>query len=298
MTRKMHKANVHGAAVGGGGLTDQMAARTRQDGVTVGGEAINSTSIFDPVLAELHYRWFCPAGGTILDPFAGGSVRGIVASVLGRTYHGIDLRPEQVDANCEQAEAIVGGGDDPLPSWTVGDSSEILADTKWGTSQYDYVFTCPPYHDLEVYSDDPRDISNMSYTDFFKVFSKTMKLAAARLRDDRFLSIVVGDVRDKAGAYRGFPAHCVGMMQGHGLKLWNEQIIVTPAGSLPGRTRHAFLASRKTGRSHQVALTFLKGDGKRAAQACGECQFGGNDPFAAMDTPDAGDDLAGLGELL
>src|SRR6185295_8430413 len=27
------------------------------------------TSIFDPVLCELAYKWFCPPGGSILDPF-------------------------------------------------------------------------------------------------------------------------------------------------------------------------------------------------------------------------------------
>ena len=42
------------------------------------------TSIFDPVLCEIAYRWFCPPAGRVLDPFAGGSVRGIVAALLGR----------------------------------------------------------------------------------------------------------------------------------------------------------------------------------------------------------------------
>ena len=51
-------------------------------------------SIFDPVLCELAYRWFSPEGGTVLDPFAGGSVRGIVASKLGRQYVGHELREE------------------------------------------------------------------------------------------------------------------------------------------------------------------------------------------------------------
>jgi len=35
----------------------------------------------------------------VLDPFAGGSVRGIVASRLGYRYVGIELRQEQVEAN-------------------------------------------------------------------------------------------------------------------------------------------------------------------------------------------------------
>ena len=46
--------------------------------------AYSATSIFDPVLCELAYRWFCPQGGTIIDPFAGGSVRGVVAAALWR----------------------------------------------------------------------------------------------------------------------------------------------------------------------------------------------------------------------
>ena len=57
------------------------------------------TSVFDPVLVELAYRWFSPEGGQVVDPFAGGSVRGIVAGALGRHYWGCDLRPEQIAAN-------------------------------------------------------------------------------------------------------------------------------------------------------------------------------------------------------
>jgi hypothetical protein len=61
-----------------------------------------TTSIFDPVLCELVYRWFCPPGGVVLDPFAGGSVRGVVAACLGLQYVGVDLSQRQVAANREQ----------------------------------------------------------------------------------------------------------------------------------------------------------------------------------------------------
>ena len=85
----------------------------------------SGTSIFDPVLAELAYRWFSPPGGHVLDPFAGGSVRGIVASVLGRQYTGIDLRAEQIAANEPQAARICAGG--IMPRWIVGDSRNAAA---------------------------------------------------------------------------------------------------------------------------------------------------------------------------
>ena len=55
----------------------------------LGGVSARGTSVFCPVLCELIYRWFVPAGGSVLDPFAGGSVRGCVAARLGLAYTGI-----------------------------------------------------------------------------------------------------------------------------------------------------------------------------------------------------------------
>jgi len=52
------------------------------------------------------YKWFCPERGTIFDPFAGGSVRGIVACGMGYSYTGIELREEQVSANRGQYSTI------------------------------------------------------------------------------------------------------------------------------------------------------------------------------------------------
>ena len=119
--------------------------------------ASTGTSIFDPVVCEIAYRWFCPPGGAVLDPFAGGSVRGVVASKLGRPYTGIDLRAEQIDANRAQAAQICG---EPMPRWVCGDSREVIpALAQNGIApQFDFIYSCPPYGDLEVYSDDPRDL--------------------------------------------------------------------------------------------------------------------------------------------
>jgi len=40
-------------------------------------QVAESNSTFDPALTELMYHWFCKKEGKILDPFAGGSIRGI-----------------------------------------------------------------------------------------------------------------------------------------------------------------------------------------------------------------------------
>src|SRR5574343_129299 len=151
-----------------------------------------TTSIFDPVLCELAYRWFSNEGDAVLDPFAGGSVRGVVASSLARRYVGIELRPEQVEANRDQAHL----GSSITPRWIEGDArraADLLDD-----AEFDLVFTCPPYADLEVYSDDPRDLSNMPYDMFLDGYAEALSAAARHLTRDRFFIVVISDVRDRA----------------------------------------------------------------------------------------------------
>ena len=121
------------------------------------------TSIFDPVLCEVLYHWFCEKGCKILDPFAGGSVRGIVANYLGYNYTGVEIREEQVIANREQALDILHLNNQP--QWYLGDSCNVLDGF---IKDFDFVFSCPPYGDLETYSDLDGDISNMEYSDFLK----------------------------------------------------------------------------------------------------------------------------------
>lgn len=258
-------------------------------GLTLGeiemeGAPQTGTSIFDPVLCELAYRWFCPPGGTILDPFAGGSVRGVVASVLGRQYVGVDLRPEQVEANEAQAAQIC---DDPVPVWHVGDSREI-DEIAVGVGA-DFIFSCPPYADLEVYSDDPRDLSTLDYGDFRDAYFEIIAKACTLLKPDRFACFVVGDVRGKDGNYYGFVPDTIAAFREAGLGFYNEAVLVTAAGSLPIRAGKQFASTRKLGKTHQNVLVFVKGDAKAATAAIGEVEFGeiGDDPPSAEDGDEA-----------
>lgn len=264
-----------------GGLTH----RTTTDPYRAPGEEATTapqtgTSIFDPVLCELAYRWFCPPGGVILDPFAGGSVRGIVASILGRDYVGGELRPEQVEANRAQAAAICK---DHAPIWNVGDSRRI-GEHCAGT-EADFLFSCPPYLWLEVYSDDPADLSTLNEAEFYRAYAEIIKESCALLKNDRFATFVVGEVRDKAGRLVNFVGKTVEAFEAAGLKFYNDAILVTAAGSLPIRAGKQFEASRKLGRTHQYVLTFVKGDPKKATEAIGPVEFG--------DIEDAGDEHDG-----
>lgn len=285
------KAFKDGSVVGLGGLADQMitnlkANRKADPGLTwVGGNrsvddldetsrkilaaSTSGTSIFDPVLCELAYRWFSPVGGVVLDPFAGGSVRGIVAAKLGREYIGCELRPEQVAANRAQAETICANG--VMPTWVEGDSAVTIPGLDVAA---DFIFTCPPYGDLEVYSDRPDDLSGMDHKAFVVAYRAIIAAAVSKLRPDRFACCVIGDFRDSKGFYRNFVSDTIAAFVDAGAGLYNEAILITAAGSLPIRAGKQFVASRKLGKTHQNCLVFCKGDPRKATAACGAVEFG------------------------
>lgn len=221
----------------------------------------DGTSIFDPVLCELAYRWFCGHGGQVVDPFAGGSVRGIVAAQLGLNYWGCDLRAAQIEANRAQASDICG---DVMPEWVCGDSMETLA----SAPAADFVFSCPPYGDLEVYSDDPADLSQMEWHTFVAAYKRIILRAVGRLKNDRFACFVVGDFRDNKGFYRDFVSTTIRAFEECGARLYNEAILATPVGSACMRVTKQFDTSRKMAKTHQNVLVFCKGDPRKAAAAC------------------------------
>lgn len=228
----------------------------------------SGTSIFDPVICEMVYRWFCPAGGNVLDPFAGGSVRGIAAARCGLHYTGVDLRPEQVEANEKQGAEILD--DEPAPAWAVGNSEEVKT---LAPGEYDLVFSCPPYFDLEVYSDDPADLSAFKdYEAFLGVYRAIIKAACSMLKPNRFAVFVVGDIRDKKGFYRCFPSRTIEAFEDAGLRLYNEAVLVTAVGSLPLRVGKQFGRYRKLGKTHQNVLVFFNGDPKSIPDEFGEVE--------------------------
>lgn len=237
----------------------------------------SGTSIFDPVLCELAYSWFSPEDGVVVDPFAGGSVRGIVAAKLGRQYIGVDLRQEQIDENRKQWDGLPNkssfsdGAQEVEPVWHCGNSLDI--DKTLSGIKADMVFSCPPYADLEKYSDDPADLSNMEYQEFLTAYREIIKKSCDMLKPDRFACFVVGEVRDKNGIYRGFVNDTVEAFEAAGLSFYNEIILINPAGTLPLRVQKIFNASRKIGKCHQNILIFVKGDPKNATIACGTVEM-------------------------
>lgn len=261
------KRPVQSASVKGGLTVGITCGAYREPGQETSAAQGTGTSIFDPVLCELMYKWFCPRTvgqrrGRILDPFAGGSVRGIVASYIGLEYTGVDLSERQLESNYEQAAAIVP---ELLPRWICGDARRIQK-LVGREKRFDFLFSCPPYFDLERYSDDPADLSTLSPEEFIDSYHVIIRRCLELLKPNRFACFVVGNTRTKDHGYSHLPWHTTQAFEDCGARLYNDAVLLTAVGSLPLRTRKQFTSGRKLGRTHQNVLVFVKGDWRKAAK--------------------------------
>lgn len=228
----------------------------------------NGTSMFNPVVCEVVYKWFTVENSTVLDPFAGGVTRGAIAAMLGHTYFGYDISEQQVQANIEKFQSLrekfeING----TAYWIADDAVNINS-----VEQSDLVFTCPPFYNLEVYSDNPADLSaQKTYSEFLIKYTVIIEKCVKSLKNDSFAVFVVSEVRDKqTGEYYGLVADTIKAFQQAGMKYYNEIILYNETGNLAIVSGDYINKARKVGRQHQNILVFYKGDTKNIKNKFGE----------------------------
>lgn len=211
-------------------------------------------SLFDPVMAEIVCRWFAFDNCKSFDCFAGDSVFGYVSAYLGNEFTGIELRSEQAKLNNERIQGMNA-------RYICDDGQNIGQHIEVGSQ--DLLFSCPPYFNLEHYSNLENDASNQqTYEEFIQILRNAFTAAIGCLKDNRFAVIVVGDVRDKrSGFYYDFCGDIKRIFKDGGMPLYNEMILVETAASTAMRASR-YMVSRKVAKMHQNVLVFYKGDVK------------------------------------
>ena len=190
-------------------------------------------SVFPAPLVEwILLRYSGQPGGHILDAFAGGPPRAVVAGIMGFRYTGYDIRQEQIDENQRV-----------LKNLGIKGCSYVLGDGRFfkTTALFDAALTCPPYHDLEQYSDLPNDMSNQSsYEEFNAGMSFCAQSHFEHLKPGAFACIVVGNFRDKKGELVDFRAHTVDNFREAGFLFWQEVILSKNFGSAAKRSTNSW----------------------------------------------------------
>lgn len=236
--------------------------------------SMSGTSLFDPTLAECALRWFGPKpakGGPpviVLDPCAGGSVRGVVSAMLGFLYIGIDCSEAQVRANEKQCRDICIGLVEHMPVYVVGDGVDVkqhFADVLKAKglpadTLASLILTCPPYHSLEKYGGDAKiDLSMMAYEAFKERYAQLLANATSLLKQHHVAVTVIGNTRDSNGAMRDLHGLTKASLEDAGNVLYSDAILETALASAPMRAGRQMKAAAKLVSTHQNVVVTCRG---------------------------------------
>lgn len=202
-----------------------------------------------PLMEMIIARYGGLPGSHILDAFAGGPPRGLVSCIMGHRYTGFEIRQEQIEEN----EAL-------LKKLKLKGARYVQSDGRFLDidDQFDCAITCPPYYDLEVYSDLPEDISTL---DNYAAFNASCWLCAQahyeRLKPGAFACWVVGNFRDKRGELMDFPGDTIINFKEAGFIFWQDIILSKNFASAAVRAGNAWRGTKLVPR-HERLLVFRK----------------------------------------
>ena len=205
-------------------------------------------SVFNPQLAQMILAAYAPMNGKIYDPFGGGGTRGYIATKMGYDYTGVEIREEEYNRVLAQ-----------MKEWNLN-FKFILADSvKYSPNEsFDFIYTCPPYYDLEAYSDMEEDLSNApSYMEYLNMLQKVLKNCYDVLKKDSFAVFVVGNFRNKKGELEHLNGDLITKAKEVGFKLWDE-LIWMGASNVALTRCGKFEKNRKSVRMHEYIIILKK----------------------------------------
>jgi len=214
-----------------------------------------NASVLDPVACEVILRFFMPTNGSsVYNPFGGGVQMGFVTGSYGYEYLSSEIRQNQCDANNALCQDFYN------TKWIKSDSSKFTPKKK-----YDLCFSCPPYYKVEEYLDyngeiPPGELNAIpTYEEFRETLFEGYKNGIEVLNDNCFFVVMVGDSRDKNGAYYGCEAEHELFFKEQGLHIYNKIVYLECEFT---RLAHAkiTLNYRKFPKREQKILVFYKGD--------------------------------------
>lgn len=232
------------ALVGDAGETRNLVGRKMQ---LLGSKY--TTSIFNPHLAQMILSAYCPPKAKIYDAFAGGGTRGFIASAMGHDYTGVEIRQEEVDRiKAQQVELKT--------PFSIECCDSRLYEINQG--KYDFSYSCPPYYNLEVYSDIVGDMSNVAtYDEFLGMLKQSLEVTYRGLKPDSLCVWVVGNLRRNNGSLIHLNGDTARLGREVGFQLWDELVFWGASGAAAQRAGQ-FVANRKSVRVHEYIIIFKK----------------------------------------
>ena len=122
----------------------------------------------------------------------------------------------------------------------------------------DFIFSCPPYFNLERYESCEGQLSDIKdYNEFLERYKQILKKSTDLLKENKYCCLVVGDFR-KNKKYYTFHLDTIKIMEELGLKLHDVVIIQSVSFDIANKRFGGLKRYLMTSKVHEYLLVFKK----------------------------------------
>lgn len=206
-------------------------------------------SEFHAGVAENIVRFWSLPGARIVDPFAGRATRAVVANKLGRDYWGYEISPKthkRVNDHFQKLEIN--------PTVHLGDGTTL----EYTEDNFaDFIYTCPPYYNIEEYESVNGQLSDCeTYDSFMGFIGRCADNCFRVLKNGAFCVWVVADFRQD-GKLVDFHGDTIKSFQKAGFD-YHDIIIMENISPFATLTTYQAACKRYAPKVHEYILVFRK----------------------------------------
>ena len=245
----------------------------RKHGFSVRNGALSQ---FPTGIAKFGILMWGEPGGLLFDPFCERLPRLIIGNMLGMNVIGYDISRWFMEHNIKKLKKrvlaartldpdnnfIISETEDSLEAYYQGklfaiyrrDSRKIHLEN----SSVDFIFTSPPYWDLEYYGDEPEQLGMANtYKGFLIGLKQVLKECYRILKPNKFIVVNVNDFR-KDRVFYLYHVDVCNIMKEIGFKPHDLVIFRYSAHSLGAIFLSQMEEQRRTAKCHEYLLVFRK----------------------------------------
>ena len=214
-------------------------------------------SEFNPGVAKNIISFWSDNEDNILDPFC-GRTRALVSYAMNRNYVGYEVSGDVVSYMNNKFDSLGCFSDNNFNVDIIHDDC-LNIDKEFDGEQFDLIFTCPPYWNLEKYESCEGQLSDIkNYAVFMDALVERLNKAVKVLKKDKYMCIVVGDFRRNT-QYVTFHADLLERMRDNNSLKLHDVIVMQ---NMPFHTAAFYFGSKKkykyTAKAHEYLLVWKK----------------------------------------
>ena len=210
-------------------------------------------SIFPRDILDKLLDFYTLEGEVFLDPFAGHNSRMEVSYNKFRNYIGYDISHDFMEFNRGLAKKVLRNNPKNTSIVLKEQDSRTIDEPD---NSVDFIFSSPPYWNLEWYGDEKEQLGKLSYEEFVKDITTIYQQCYRVLKPGKFCIINVNDFR-KGGKYYSYHVDTVNALKAAGFVQY-DTVIMHYANSMRMAFPNQIMEEKLLPKGHEYLLVFIK----------------------------------------